>query len=519
MSIYYLPNAEEMRSFDQHTISNGTSGLQLMERAGAACVKYLIKEKIITKPSRIVICCGSGNNGGDGLVIARELHNKGFRVSVLLVLSKRYSFENSKNCKKFLDIKGKLFCLKGKSSNDIPSINREKASHLIKQSDVIIDAILGNGQTKAANGEIKKFVSLINESKLNVKKKVIAIDIPTGVNSSTGEIYNSYLEASLSLAIEFRKSGMSQYPGKGICGEQVIIPIGINANKKPQFTSFNPKIDTVIPTRRTYSHKGSYGSVFVIGGSLDMPGAPKLSAFAALRSGAGTVTQTVLNKEEEHDCNAEIMLRHLEHSDGVYQLKNRELLFQSIKNSSAIVLGPGLSTKNPIPQLVKKLIAYLISQNKKFVLDADGLNAIAPIRSKISLKNCVLTPHPGEAARLLSTTTNKIEKDRFTAALALANKTEATVILKGASTIIANKHGGFVHEDSSPYLATAGSGDVLSGIVASLMAQGLSPIEAAKTGVFIHAQSGLRAVKKNKGPIIASDIIAQIPSVIGVHQV
>jgi NAD(P)H-hydrate epimerase len=497
-SSLFLPDAAEMRSYDACTIAGGISTHTLMERAGRGCAEYLIaKEKKFSKRSHIVICCGPGNNGGDGLVIARILLKRHYNVITI---------RTDKN---------QLYLMSEKQHPK--KLSKGEASAFLMQSNIIIDALLGTGQTAAPRAAIKTLTELIQKSNKTKDKFVIAIDIPTGIDCSTGTVFTPHIDADLTLTIQFRKRGMAQFPGKAACGRQVIIPIGITAQAPSLFSSFTPQRDAIFPKRFTYSHKGTFGSVLVIGGSRNMPGAPKLAAHAALRAGAGTVTQAVLNRSEE-DTPPEIMLLHVESKRGLFQPSHLATLRSAIEKSSAVILGPGLSTNIQTKEFVRKTVRLLDHTLTPVVIDADALNALAPLKRSLSLKHSVCTPHPGEAARLLGTTTKAIEADRYAAALTLAKKTGGIIVLKGASTIIASATGGLVHEHASPYLATAGSGDVLSGIIGSLLAQGLTPFQAAATGVYIHAQAGITAVKKTAGPIIASDITAQLPRVIGIHQ-
>jgi hydroxyethylthiazole kinase-like uncharacterized protein yjeF len=494
----FLPDAAEMRSYDAFTIAGGISSHTLMERAGKGCARHLmVKEQRFLKRARITICCGPGNNGGDGFVIARVLRQHRYRVTVIGVDKKNIFLYDTKHQPK--------------------KITTHEAHAILRQSEVVIDALLGTGQRAAPRTTIKTLTELIQTTNSARQKFIVSIDIPTGMNCSTGEVFTPHIEADLTLTIQFRKRGMAQFPGKAACGRQIIIPIGITAQAPSVFSSFTPQRDAIFPKRITYSHKGTYGSVLVIGGSRNMPGAPTLAAHAAMRAGAGTVTQVVLNRSKE-DTPAEIMLHHIESKGGFFQPSHFATLRSTLEKSSTLILGPGLSTNLHTKEFVKKTIRFLERTALPVVIDADGLNALAPLKHTLSLRHSVLTPHPGEAARLLGRTTKAIEADRYDAALTLAKKTGGIIVLKGASTIIASATGGLVHEHASPYLATAGSGDVLSGIIGSLLAQGLTPFQAAATGVYIHAQAGIAAVKKIAGPIIASDIISQLPRVIGIHQ-
>ncbi|NMC63392.1 MAG: NAD(P)H-hydrate dehydratase, partial [SAR324 cluster bacterium] len=274
----------------------------------------------------------------------------------------------------------------------------------------------------------------------------------------------------------------------------------------------------LMPDRAPDVHKGQVGRIFVIGGSADMPGAPLLCAYAALRCGSGLVTVTQLEKASAAYIAPEIILKRLEGDSGYLELFHLVAFKEEIIKAACVVLGPGLGRQESTRAFVRETVDVLSGLGKFVVLDADALNLLSDTRGLIEgfdLSSAVLTPHPGEAARLLNWPISRVQEDRYRAASELHKMSgAAAIVLKGASTIIYGVRGGLVNLSGNPYMATAGSGDVLSGVIASLIGQGLDPFDAAVLGVHVHSRAGDSAHARSGGPIVASDFISYLPTVI-----
>lgn len=517
-----LPSAAEMQSFDQETINNGTGSLLLMERAGKGIYDSLITRfaSKLSFENYSLILCGSGNNGGDGFVIAQYLVEQSLGVKVVLVASDRYSKNLIVQIEKYKEVLNKskqdlsesffIFgSLKGRSeeSSEIASDELEK---MLVGSSLVVDALLGTGVNSAPHGQLKLIIESLNKIKSNAEASftLIAVDAPTGVDVDTGEVFEPAVSADLTFAVELLKRGMQQYPARAYCGEIEIIEIGIDTDSGCEYQMLLAEDLTYLPMRDPDAHKGDFGQVVIIGGSKTMPGAPVLSAYSALRIGAGAVFFTSFKEAPAVLVPAELMHVVIENTKGFFLPSDLKFVKKRLATAKAVVVGPGISTEDQTGDFLIDLLKELKGKKTNILIDADALNLIAQNGlSQIDLKGTILTPHPGEMARLLAVSTQEIQRDRYHAASTLAEQTGAIVVLKGASTIIYNNGKGWVNRTGNPYMATPGSGDVLTGLIAGLLAQGLSPLEAAKLGVYLHGKGGDLAILDQQSPLIASDIL------------
>jgi ADP-dependent NAD(P)H-hydrate dehydratase / NAD(P)H-hydrate epimerase len=519
-----LPSASEMARFDKVTINSGVPPIELMERAGSAMFQAC--KKLANIPDKTYfIFVGPGNNGGDGLVLARLLFEIGAKVTVIAVSSKKYSEENIAQARKIsklgLEV---LFYSDSDSEPYIENVKQKKVLlkdilELLNSSSNIIcvDALLGIGQTEAPRGVIHDVLNVIFEYANSNQVTSIALDVPTGIDCDTGKIFPVHFKADYTFCVQLLKRGMTQYPAKETCGQIMVLPIGIDSSLPCEYNLLTKHSISLPKARLEDSHKGNFGHVIVIGGCKNMPGAPVLAAKAALRAGAGRVTMVNVHGNSSGHTDPEIMLYNIHSNNGQYSLLNSEQI-KSIINNSIVVLGPGIGVGTDTNAFVMDLIEYLANNNIPTVLDADGLNILASDkigRFQGRLRSFILTPHPGEAGRLLKYGSSAVQEDRFRAASLLAGYYNATVVLKGACSIIYSRQSGDVNTTGNPYMATAGSGDVLSGIIAAFLAQGMSHHEGSCAGVFMHGLSGDIAHKVHSGPIIAGDIISHIPSALG----
>jgi hydroxyethylthiazole kinase-like uncharacterized protein yjeF len=498
---WLAPSAAEMARCDAATIEQGTSGLELMERAGAAVAERILT--IFPIARTITIVCGPGNNGGDGLVIARILRKSGLQVAAVLAQAERYSSECEAQRSKTPDVT----VFKGSESD------QRQLTKMLAESDVVVDAVLGTGQREAPRGIVGDLVRAVQEGCTgHPASRVVAVDIPTGMNADTGAVYNPHIKAHLTLSIEFVKRGMLQFPARAVCGDIETLPIGISHAEACEFEcACAPSLPRLV-ARAPDVHKGALGRVLVVGGSRAMPGAPMLSALGALRSGAGIVTRVIRAGWSAIPPLPEAMYEVLEGDADHFGRSEGLAVAEMVHRYETVVLGPGLGTHADTGAFVAEVLDALRGSEIRAVIDADALNLIASGGMSLSGVPSVLTPHPGEAARLLGCESEVVQSDRFSAVAQLARQSGAVVLLKGAGSLIHDGVRGVVIAEGTPYLATPGSGDVLAGIIAACSVRSQSLYDAAIVGAWVHARAGLAAARKNGGSILASEIAAAVPA-------
>lgn len=495
----FLPCSEEMAEYDRAAISAGRPGIELMERAGAEIASAIFAVSDIRALTEIVILCGSGNNGGDGYVIARLLGEKCKNVRVIAVSSKKTTAENEAQRTAFKAGGGAVLLW-----------DKSTAHEVIRSADIIIDALLGTGQREAPRGEIKEILDVVAKVR-KARSHLIAVDVPSGIDATTGEIFSPCFRADFTFTVEFIKRGMMQYPARGACGIIKAVSIGIQGNKPSEYTLVVKENAGRLDPRDPAAHKGTFGHVLVIGGSRSYPGAPVLAAHAALRSGAGLVTMSALSSINYPSLRPEIIFRSLADRRGFYGKPHIKSIRGDLDRFSAIVLGPGLGTQKDTAEFVAEIASLISKKEIPAVIDADALNLLTTSKK---LSSCVLTPHPGEMGRLLKSSTEKVQRNRYLAASTLAAKYGCAVVLKGPASITYCGGAGGVNSSGNPYMATAGSGDVLSGMIGAFMAQGKSPADSARLAVYLHGLSGDIAFERTQAPLIAGDLIDFIPNAI-----
>jgi NAD(P)H-hydrate epimerase len=531
-----VATAKEMQHIDRVTIDKyGISGTVLMERAGLSVVK-IINETYFSAPTvsslnerevkgtscikKIIVLAGGGNNGGDGFVIARILHNQGRDVEVYLTSMpgklKGDAKVNYNAAKKF----GVKITPVAKSASGF--------SFFRKRNCLVVDAILGTGLSKEVRSPLSDLIKKVNSSSL----PVISVDIPSGISSDTGEIMGCAVRAEYTVTFGLPKRGHLLYPGAEYTGKLFVEEIGfpqslLESEKIIVDLALRRDIVQLLPKRPGYSHKGTYGHVLLIAGSKGKTGAALMAAKACLKTGAGLVTigipETLVNSFQSR-VTEEMILPLPDKGDGTLSVKSGDLISGFLKKrANVLAVGPGLSNDEEISKLVCRLITEL---KVPIVIDADGLNAIAGKTAVLrkSRAPLILTPHTGEMARLLRQgpdTTRKrsmleeIERDRISAVQSFAKKNKSYIVLKGAPTVTAVPGGQvFINSTGNPGMATAGTGDVLTGMISALLAQKLSPRDAALLGVYLHGYVGdIAAEKKGRHSMVASDMINAIPLV------
>jgi ADP-dependent NAD(P)H-hydrate dehydratase / NAD(P)H-hydrate epimerase len=490
-----LPDAALMRATDRWAIeTKGISSLELMERAGEGLARVIAEQ---VPAGRIVVVCGKGNNGGDGLVAARLLRDAGRDVDVLLLGEPQALSE---------DAGAQLARLPGPPPAPYDAARLSKAHGLV-------DALLGTGSSGAPKDPIAGVIEDLNKA----RGKVIAADIPSGVDASTGEIAGAAVRADATATFHAAKPGLWIAPGKTHAGVVTVVDIGIpkGAPGEPDAGLITAGVLREMPRRGPASTKFSSGTVVVIGGSRGLTGAPCMAALAAIRAGAGYVTVAgPASLELAFTVRPlESMLVGLPEEDGALSPEALQAAIKAVGRADAVVLGPGLGRSPGAQALARELVQRI---DVPLVLDADGLNALAGQLETLRHRRwpTVLTPHAGELGRLLEVESSEVERARLTHACAAAFRSKALVVLKGDDTLIAAPSGRVaISPGGAPALATAGTGDVLSGVTGAMLAKGLSHAHAACAAVYAHVRAGRLAAEPH-GPdgVIASDVIAALPA-------
>ena len=507
--------AAEMRKIDQDTIDGiGIPGIVLMETAGREIVRAI--EHHYPTAQRIGVLVGKGNNGGDGLVIARQLAHVGREVHIFLV-SPPESFTGEARAN--LDIAYNLgLRIQETLTDDTTCIKNRRC-------ELLVDAIFGTGLHSAVRETISTIINEIN--KLTIP--ILAVDLPSGLDADTGIPLGACVKADRTVTIGLPKRGLLLQPGAELAGQLEIVDIGfpkrvIKAQKIKINWTTEKNAAAWLPPRASDSHKGSYGRVLVIAGSTGMTGAASLTSEAALRAGAGLVTLAIpksLNPILEVKLSEVMTLPLPETENGsLAETATQPILEFAEKTKSVLAMGPGLSQDPETVVLVHQLIKDISERELgwRMVIDADGLNALAKAKELIPLlgEETVLTPHLGEMARLTDTPNTTLAADRIRTTKQFAERYGGTLVLKGAPTITAYPSGRvWINATGNPGMATAGMGDVLTGLIAGLMAQKVQSNHAATLGVYLHGFAGdIAAETLGRHALIAGDVLRTIPQAI-----
>jgi hydroxyethylthiazole kinase-like uncharacterized protein yjeF len=510
-----LPDAESMRAIDSWAIEQRrVPGLELMERAGAGVARVLER---LAPDGPVTVVCGKGNNGGDGLVVARLLRHAGRAVTVVCVAPPEELAGDARANLEALPgepprrLDGELW---GPSAAAGADTRAASAGELFGSRATIVDALLGTGFQGEPRGAVAAAIDALNAC----GAQVVSVDIPSGVDASSGVVRGDAVSATLTVTFHAAKPGLWISPGKAHAGEVHTIDIGIprGAPGGARVGLITPNVLELLVRRGARSTKFSSGHVLVAGGSRGLTGAPRMAAEASMRAGAGYVTACVPSSLQDILASAgtpELMTRGLPDEDGALSAEGVGEALEASAHGGALALGPGLGRRPGAFAFARSLAA---GANMPMVLDADGLNAHAGRLSELAARRAptVLTPHAGELGRLLELDSSEIERERLRHVRAAAVQSGAVVVLKGDDTIVAEPDGVVaVSPGGSPALATAGTGDVLTGVIAALLAQGLEAFAAAAAGVWLHTQAGRRAASCLGAPegVIASDVIAALP--------
>lgn len=499
-----LLNAAEMRALDALAIEGlGIPGASLMETAGRHVAAAA--HRLLGRAGRVLVLAGVGNNGGDGLVAARALSSWGHEVRVLVIGdAERGSADFARQLEIWTRLAGRPEALTEATFDDAAE---SRLAEALRASELVVDAIFGTGLSRTLAPWLVRVVTATDLS----PGPVLSIDVPSGLDASSGQELGAAVHAELTVTFQHAKLGLHQHPGRFLAGQIEVVDIGIPAgllDRLPDLSSAAELLDEddlarALEPRLPYAHKGDFGHLLVAAGTPDRPGSALLAARAAARVGAGLVT--VASDEETVRRLAPAFLELMGATVGADEIE-LEPLVAALTGKDALVLGPSL----PPERLRLWLPALLARTELPMVLDAGALGAFAdPSVLRPHGARLVLTPHPGEAGRLLGRSAREVQADRIGAARALQSLTGATVVLKGAGTLIVGAEGRLAVVDrGDPSLATAGTGDVLAGVIGGLLAQGHAPRDAARAGVLLHAIAGERAARVEGAPrVVASDLL------------
>ncbi|MFH1624412.1 MAG: NAD(P)H-hydrate dehydratase [Pseudomonadota bacterium] len=505
---------EIMQKLDRKAIEEcGIPGIVLMENAGRGATEIVERYYPRLPDKKVAIFAGKGNNGGDGFVIARHLFNRGVNVKVyLLAAGDSLQGDAKVNFHIVRNLGIDLFELEGKNSLDL--VRGE-----IKGYDLIIDAIFGTGLDSEVRGIFREVIDILNQT--DVPK--VAVDIPSGLSADTGKILGNCIKANVTVTFGHPKLGLFIQPGSGYVGNLEVIDISIpkyliEEVKTQNFLIERDGLRSLLKPRGLNSHKGDFGHLLVVAGSTGKTGAAALTCRGAMRVGVGLVTLGTpesLNPIMEHKL-TEVMTEPLaESTPGFLGMAAFEKIMELTRKKGALALGPGISTANETVGLVHRIIKEVAIP---VIVDADGLSALS--RDVDVLKEAkvplVLTPHPGEMARLMDTSVGEIQEDRLGASRRFAKEYNVCLVLKGFRTIIADPEGNvYINPTGNPGMATAGMGDVLTGMLSSFVAQGLDIVDAAKLAVFSHGLAGdIIASERGQVGLLATDVIERMPVVL-----
>ncbi len=501
-----VSNVDEMRAMDRYAVKQlGISEAILMENAGQAAASVLSKE-IGVRDRKIVIFCGAGNNGGDGFVVARKIHADGGSAKVYL-LGDPEKLRGA--ARKNLEILAKL-PVEVRPAESIKKIKMD-----VLHCHGIVDAIFGTGLDREISGLYREVIALINAG----GKKVLSLDIPSGVNGDTGQIMEVAVQADYTVTFGLPKIGVMLYPGYERCGKIYVCHISFPPSLYDcADIKIQVNLPAALPSRDKNAHKGSMGEALFIAGAGGYFGAPYFSAMSFLKAGGGyarlaaprSLVSFIARKGSEI-----VFIPQKETASGSIALENKKSLIDLCEKMDMVVIGPGLSLDPETQQLVRELVQTI---KAPVLIDGDGITAVSADLKVVRKRKAptILTPHLGEMARMTGKSTTDIDRQKITVLQKTASDLGALIVLKGAHSLIGCPDGQvFINLSGNSGMATAGSGDVLTGAIAAMFGLGLPLEEAVKKGVFIHGFAGdLAAAKKGEDGITARDILDHLPQAV-----
>ena len=507
-----LALAHQMRNLDSAAINEfGIPGIVLMENAGRKTCDMLIERYGSPEGKKVVVFAGPGNNGGDAFVVARHLHQGGADVIVNLLVEPEKITGDAKtnlNIVQKLSIPLQIIA----DSEEIQPLD-------LSMAFLIVDGLFGTGLKRDITGRFATVINDINMSSV----PTVSLDIPSGLDSDSGQPLGACVQADITYTYGLAKPGQFSYPGKMYCGPITVIDIGIppqvvkNAQLHIELLDLN-NTSCSLPDRVPDGHKGSHGHLLIIGGSRGKTGAAILAAKGGLRSGAGLVSLCVSqssNDMYESALHEAMTIPVTGSENGAPGLDDYPTIEEAMSGKSAVVLGPGLGLAQDSRELVKKIY---IDASMPVVVDADGLNALSTDPQLIQYedkKTRILTPHPGEMARLTGMSTSEIQKNRIEITRDFATRNNVYVVLKGAATVVGSPDGRIaVNSSGNPGMATGGMGDVLAGIIGGFLAQKLSPWNASCLGVYVHGLAADHIAQTMKQGYLATEVADTVPVIL-----
>jgi NAD(P)H-hydrate epimerase len=506
-----LLTAAAMRELDRRAIEEAAvPGAVLMENAGRAVADALGRRYAALHPGPVLVLAGKGNNGGDGFVVARHLLNRGWQVRTVL-LAEGEALKG--------DAAVHLRALRGSGGEVCFATDEESLRELLnaqQEARLIVDALLGTGLAAEVAGHYAAAVDWINAA----GRPVVAVDLPSGVDADRGRVLGRAVRADLTVTFAFVKVGHAVFPGAALSGALEVAEIGIPLSFSAQVADDCVLVEAaeaaaLLPPRPVAGHKGTFGHLLLVAGSTGKAGAAALAAGGGVRSGAGLVTVAAPATVQKTLAVklTEAMTVPLAEVDGALSLQAQETLAALCAGKEALALGPGLGLADETAALVRRVVREC---PLPLVLDADGINALSG-HAELLLERpagTILTPHPGEMARLAAVSVAEIEADRLGTAREFAARYRVVLVLKGARTVTAFPDGRLrLNGSGNPGLASGGMGDVLTGLIGGLLAQGLSPEDAAVLGVFLHGLAADRLAQSlGDAGMTASDLLRELPA-------
>ncbi len=479
-----LYRAAEVRALERMAIETlSIEGIELMNRAGAAAFAAL--RACWPAAKRVTVVCGGGNNGGDGFVLARLADEAKLQVSVVMLVKAASLKDEAKLAYDAMVAVG------------VEAVGGEALS--LVDADVVVDALLGTGLDREVTGRWRETISMINTAPV----PVFSIDIPSGLNGDSGAVMGAAICADATISFIALKQGMLTASGVDCCGQLFFdalqLPTAVYEKVAPSANRILPnQFSAYLPRRMRATHKGDCGHLLVVGGAAGMSGAPRMAGEAALRCGAGLVSIATV---AEHAAGLNFVRPELM----VHAVETLAELSPLIAQADVIAVGPGLGCS----KWGMAMFAAVLASDAPLVVDADALNLLAI--EPYERDDWVLTPHPGEAARLLNISTDEVQADRFAAADALQRKYGGVTVLKGCGSLVADQDGAVSLCDAgNPGMASGGMGDLLTGVIAALIAQGVALADAARFGVWLHATAADRAAVGGERGMLASDLLPHL---------
>ncbi len=522
-----LVNADQMRALEQRADKSGNTYAMMMERAGRA-VADAIAARLGTHEKRVLVLVGPGNNGGDGLVCARHLHDAGARVSLYVwKRAEDAADENFKLCRE-----RKIAMIRAEDDTQLETLKQ-----LVRESDIIVDALLGTGVTRPIEGLLKDLLQAVkgaigaSHSDLlslspappppRPRPHIVAVDLPSGLNPDTGALDPATLTADFTVTFAFPKIGQLNFPGAGVVGELIVADIGIPAEWARDVTlevASASEITARLPIRPRDAHKGTFGKAMICAGSANYLGAAFLAGSAATRAGAGLVTLALARSVYPIVAAAvhETTFLPLPDDQGALVPDAAQVLRERIADYDSLLVGPGLGRDPKTIEFVRRLLGDKLLP---LVIDADALFALAQTPEwwmRLAPGAAILTPHPGEMATLCGMTRDAVQNDRINIAKKFAAQWKQVVLLKGAHSVVAAPDGRItLIPFATPALATAGTGDVLAGTIVALLAQKIELFAAAVVGAYLHGFAGRMAEEEiGTAGVVAGDLLPRLPRAI-----